>query len=135
MEQIEFLCQKVWKSDDGGAMFAQSPEGKMIWTRDQALWSNFKAGNNIKGYAEPPAEGKKAYKLLSVGEAPEVHAEPPSEVGKPAPQEIGMWWKELGEMLRAKDIDITKPAGKAMRTAYYAQMLSVLPIEIKNKEP
>ena len=44
-----------------------------------------------------------------------------------------LWWRELGEMLRAKDIDLTKPAGKAMRTAYYAQMLSVLDIKIGDK--
>ena len=51
-------------------------------------------------------------------------------------QEIAehVWWKELGSMIRAGDIDMTKPAGKAMRTAYYAQMLSVLPITIKDKE-
>ena len=53
--------------------------------------------------------------------------------GKPAPQEIGMWYKELGEMLRAKDIDTTKSAGKAMRTAYYAKMMSVLDIKIEDK--
>ncbi len=52
---------------------------------------------------------------------------------KPAPQELGMWWKELGEMIRAKDIDTTKPSGKAMRTAYYAKMLSILDIKIENK--
>lgn len=52
----------------------------------------------------------------------------------PTGQETGMWWKELGEMLRAKDIDLTTPHGKGMRTAYYAQMLSVLPIELKGKE-
>ena len=49
--------------------------------------------------------------------------------------EINMWWKELGEMIRAKDIDMTKPAGKLMRTAYYAQMMSVLNLKIANKEP
>ena len=50
-------------------------------------------------------------------------------------QEIAehVWWKELGEMLRAKDIDMTKPAGKLMRTAYYAQMMSVLDLKIENK--
>jgi len=51
-----------------------------------------------------------------------------------APQEIGMWWKELGEMIRAKDIDISKPEGKLMRNAYYAQMLSVLSIKFEKKE-
>ena len=44
-----------------------------------------------------------------------------------------VWWKEMGEMLRAKDIDQTKPAGRAMRTAYYAKMLSVLDIKIEDK--
>ena len=51
-------------------------------------------------------------------------------------QEIAehVWWKELGECIRAKDIDLTKPAGKGMRTAYYAKMLSVLDIKIEDKE-
>lgn len=53
---------------------------------------------------------------------------------KPAPQELGMWWKELGEMLRAKDIDTTKPVGKQLRTVYYAQMLSVLDIKIEEEK-
>ena len=50
-------------------------------------------------------------------------------------QEIAehVWWKELGEMLRAGDIDMTKPAGKLMRTAYYAQMMSILDIKIEDK--
>jgi len=52
---------------------------------------------------------------------------------KPVPQELGMWWKELGEMIRSGDIDMTKPAGKGMRTAYYAKMLSVLDIKIEDK--
>ena len=50
-------------------------------------------------------------------------------------QEIAehVWWKELGECIRAKDIDTTKPAGKGMRTAYYAKMMSVLDIKIEDK--
>jgi len=48
--------------------------------------------------------------------------------------ETGMWWKELGDMLRCGDIDKTKPFGKALRTVYYAEMLRVLHIEIKQKE-
>ncbi len=73
----------------------------------------------------------KKYEIISPGEPVE---KPSKQVSEPAPQEIGMWWKELGEMLRAKDIDVTKPAGKLMRTAYYAQMMSVLDIKIENKE-
>ena len=44
-----------------------------------------------------------------------------------------VWWKELGMMLRANDIDVTKPIGKGIRAAYYAQMMSILDIKIENK--
>ena len=57
---------------------------------------------------------------------------PPAKA--PAPQELGMWWKELGEMLRSGDIDKTTPHYKLLRSAYYAQMFSVLGIKIEQKE-
>ena len=82
------------------------------------------------------AKGKKfkKFEILSLGDTPSVSAEKePAKPYQPAPQELGMWYKELGEMIRAKDIDTTKPSGKAMRTAYYAKMLSVLDIKIENK--
>ena len=47
--------------------------------------------------------------------------------------EIGMWWGQLGEMLRAKDIDTSKPAGLLMRSVYYAQMCEVLGIKIEKE--
>jgi len=74
------------------------------------------------------------------GKPPEARQVEPITAGKdkeilkvPAPQELGMWWKELGEMIRAKDIDLTKPTGKALRTAYYAQMFAVLGIKIEKE--
>ncbi len=48
-----------------------------------------------------------------------------------APQERGMWYKELGEMLRAGDIDKTTPMGKVWRSAYYTEMSRVLGISVK----
>ena len=48
----------------------------------------------------------------------------------PAPQEIGMWFKELGEMLRAGDIK-DQATHKLLRSAYYAQMFASLGIKIK----
>jgi hypothetical protein len=48
--------------------------------------------------------------------------------------ETGMWWGQLGEMLRAGDIDKTATSGKAMRTAYYAEMIRVLGINVKEGE-
>lgn len=106
----------------------------------------FKRGS-MRGFAHPIEdengttvgwcnEDAKEVAKLEPGKAEPV---PLQEGEEPLPktksQEIAehVWWKEMGEMLRAKDIDTTKPAGKAMRTAYYAQMLSVLPIKIEDK--
>jgi len=60
-------------------------------------------------------------------------AKPSSEQDRRS-QEISehVWWKELGLCLRAGDIDKTKPAGKALRKAYYAKMFSVLDIKIED---
>ena len=55
----------------------------------------------------------------------------------PVPQEIGMFWKEMGEMLRAgppAGIDLETAHGKLLRQAYYAQMLAVLDIKLGKKE-
>ena len=67
--------------------------------------------------------------------APEVKATPaPPAPNKPSPpsgQEVGLWWKEVGEMLRCGDIDTSKSHGKLVRAAYYAQMFSVLDIKFE----
>ena len=53
---------------------------------------------------------------------------------KPSGQEVGLWWKEIGEMLRCGDIDTSKSHGKLVRAAYYAQMFSVLDIKFEKIE-
>ena len=53
----------------------------------------------------------------------------PSVARKPSGEEVGMWWKELGEGLRSGYIK-----ERAMEIAYKAQMLSVLPLEIEKKK-
>ena len=53
---------------------------------------------------------------------------------KPSGEERGMWFKELGEMLRSGDIDKATPHGKLLRHFYYAQMFNRLDIEIKDEE-
>ena len=45
-----------------------------------------------------------------------------------------VWIKELGLCIREKEIDITKPVGKSLRTYYYTMMTQALGIEIKDKE-
>lgn len=51
-----------------------------------------------------------------------------------APQELGMWWKEVGEGLRTGLIDPTTPMGKALYDFYFAQMFSVLSITVEEEE-
>jgi len=55
-----------------------------------------------------------------------------------APQELGMWWKEAGELLRLPKEQalemVTSDLLKAVRTAYYSQMFSVLGIKVEDKK-
>lgn len=88
------------------------------------------AEEDMESYHSPDPEIEKVVQKKLKEESPESNE---AVKVKPAPQELGMWWKELGEMIRAKEIDMTKPAGKLMRTAYYAQMMSVLDIKIEDK--
>ena len=46
-----------------------------------------------------------------------------------APQEIGMWWKEIGENIRAGITKYDTPIGKAQIAAYSARMHLVLGIK------
>ncbi len=73
-----------------------------------------------------PAMTERPNKILSKEELRQAH---------PSSSETGMWWNQLGEMLRAGDIDKTTVQGKAMRTAYYAEMIRVLGINVKEVQP
>ena len=60
--------------------------------------------------------------------------ESPPESTKPLtitknPQEIGMWWKELGESLRYGLIDQNRKSGKHLRNTYFKEMFRVLNIQ------
>lgn len=102
---------------------------------------------NMKSYAHPvkDADGK----LLSWCNEDAQETEPkqaetapqkeetPKQEFKSRSEEIetNMWWKILADLIIHKEIDTTKPAGKLLRTALMAKMLSVLDIKIANKEP
>ena len=45
--------------------------------------------------------------------------------------ERSFWINQLGEMIRAKDIDLSTPHGKLLRSWYYAEMFRVLDIKIE----
>jgi len=53
----------------------------------------------------------------------------------PAPQELGMWWKELGECIRSGAIDKDFPNSNVLiKGQYYKQMESVTGISMKKEE-
>lgn len=68
----------------------------------------------------------------------ELKQEAAREVAKRAPgfaaQEVGMWYKEVGEMIRAGMIKYDKPEDKALMLAYKTRMLDVLGIKVAKKE-
>ncbi len=99
------------------------------------LASQFPAGNTVEEEFPPKttvAESDKHVSPIFGGVSTNENKE--AIQAKVQPQERGMWWKELGEMLRAGEIDKTKPFGKALRTAYYAEMFRVLGLDIRKEE-
>lgn len=106
----------------------QSVEFKMV--KKGQFWNVI----NIKKADEPWPEETDAVKPEEiVPPKQEVKTEPPSQ-RRIAPEERGMWWKELGEMLRTGEIDKSKAHGKMLRIAYYAEMFRVLDIKIEEKQ-
>ena len=92
-----------------------------VMVEKSGRWVNVKSAEYVKdavevGEATPPLPSDR-----------QAHKEPSG-------QETGMWYKELGEMIRAGDIDITTPEGKLMRQAYYTKMMMVLDLKpVKEK--
>ena len=101
------------------------------------IWDNYKGKDFVDGAelfdGKPPLE--KQVEPLSTSSEP--LPDPPQSTTKPVTQlsgqEVGMWWKELGEMLRARDIKLDTPQGRQLRNSYYAQMLKVLGINLSDK--
>ena len=78
---------------------------------------------NIKPADEPWPEDTDLVEPKEVAKKPE----PKTETKEPAPQEIGMWWKEVGENYRASKLE--GATGKAIMLAYWAKLFAVLGIE------
>ena len=62
-------------------------------------------------------------------------ATPPIVQTKPAPQELGMWWKELGECIRSGTIMKDFPQSYVkIKGQYYKQMEAVTGISMKKED-
>lgn len=53
---------------------------------------------------------------------------------KPSPQEVGLFYKELGLWLREDKLDMTKPINKALNTKYWIQLLLAVGVKTEKKE-
>jgi len=83
----------------------------------------------------PPQEPVRKY--------PEPPPDAPQDTRKPVEasskaiisgQELGMWYKELGESLRSDLIDKTTAQGKALKRFYFLRMFDVLGIKVEKKQ-
>jgi len=77
-----------------------------------------------------PPEDKQVEQITAGKGTPSIAETQAKNEHKSSP-ETGMWWNQLGEMLRCGDIDKNTPQGKIMRNAYYTEMLRVLGINVK----
>jgi len=99
---------------------------------DNALWNSL--GKNMS--VQVGFEQKGIFKNIVSVEGIE---EPLAEIAKQHqpkehdPQEIGMWWKEAGEMIRAGFIKKDTDVGGVLYRAYFAKMLEVLGIKVEKK--
>ena len=135
------IIQSVEPVDSYGNMEFLTTKGKYkLNKKHEGLQPLILAGKQVKlGIAEY-MKREYVHLITPMEEAVEgVYKEAVKELTKPPPkpqersrsEEISehVWYKELGEMLRAKDIDTKTPHGKLLRKAYYAQMFKVLGIE------
>ena len=94
-------------------------EAKIITTEDLPAPTE-----PVRKYPEPPPDAPQdTRKLKEASSKPIISG-----------QEIGLWWKELGESLRSGLIDRSKPAGKALEKFYKAKMLDVLGVKVETKQ-
>ena len=70
-------------------------------------------------------------------ERPKDYVEPKggSEPSEPAPQELGMWWKELGNRIGDDSLDRDYPnASTSIKAQYYKKMSEVTGVDFKKGE-
>jgi len=94
----------------------------------------------VEGALPPPVTSKLSEEAQALLPNPAAYAEKAPIPAKPAPapQEIGMFLKEAGELIRMPQeeaLKLVKPDMlKAIRTAYFAKMFTVLDIRVEKQE-
>ena len=124
----EITTKQTAKGND--YLSVKGTDGKFYNQFDQITFPLFEAGKAVKLLGETSG---KYFNTQSVEKIKDVFQQKAAqEVANKIPdnpQEVGMWWKELGECLRSGYVE-----EKAMEIAYKAQMLSVLDIKVEKKK-
>jgi len=97
--------------------------------KQEGQYLNFVSGQLVSEELEPLEKTPPNMEPIRDSAKPVGKAPARSE---PAPQELGMWWKELGEWLRVKeDVEAKPPLWKELRAIYFAKMFNVLDLKVE----
>ncbi len=107
-------------------VFQEGRAVKLYW----AEYMHKKYVSKAELFDGKPPIGKQVEQITTGKGVPSI-AETVTRCEHKSSPETGMWWGQMGEMLRCGDIDLETPEGKHLRNAYYAEMLRVLGINIK----
>ena len=100
---------------------------------DEGLWNSL--GQNASGKINYQQNG--VFKNIVAVESMEqavAHKVMEVQPKNHEPQEIGMWWKECGEMIRAGVIKKDTDIGGALYRLYFLTMQDVLGVKVERKE-
>jgi len=131
---IQSADQKVTKAGDKTYLLVVDKAGKKYYCWDMELWDIIKPNFTFDAEIEEKGNFSNIIAVTPIKDQPPISQQDPGEVTV-APQERGMWWKEVGENFRAglfkKD---DQGDGTLLWRAYIAQMLSSLNIKIERKK-
>lgn len=134
MEKIIIVDKtEVLQGAKGSYLKVTDKGGKTQNIFQEGLWNLFGDGMAVKLTLEQTGKWWNVTAAEAVSEALAKKAKEQPSNGYVSGEEMGMWWKELGACIRSKDIDTSKPHGKALRTFFYAQMTHVLGFEFESK--
>lgn len=130
----EYFCQQhgtPWFKKGnmkGYAHPVKDANGNQMVENGKNVWCNMPEDN------EPTPESEQPPTAESPPHATQTNSPPQANRQSRPGAEVGMWWNNLALDLRSGYIDKNTETGKQLRIAYFAEMFSVLGIEIKNKE-
>jgi len=149
MNELIIVCQGVWVSPDGKVKVITTPEEIKYHNYNLALHQYLVVGANVKVAYIPRVRerDKKTINdiknvevngawVIKEGEVPQPTASTPQPAQEIAPQEKGMWWKEVGRLIVAGKLEevFGEKDAPIIRRAYKLQAIVSLGITAKKEE-